>query len=147
MRPLSNYKQAKEYLAKLNVLPEFVNQHLENLREGLEKGVSQPLVIFKGYESTYDDHIVDTYEDSYYYSPFKNLPSDLSETQKDSVLSAAKLVIEDKVTPQFKRIKTFFETEYFPKTRTSLGISETPKGVEFYQNRINFYINKSSQRI
>ena len=139
VRPLSNYKQAKEYLAKLNVLPEFVNQHLENLREGLEKGVSQPLVIFKGYESSYDDHIVDTYEDSYYYSPFKNLPSDLSETQKDSVLSAAKMVIDDKVTPQFKRIKTFFETEYFPKTRTSLGVSETPKGKEFYQNRINFY--------
>ncbi len=30
-------------------------------------------------------------------------------------------------------------TEYFPKTRTTLGISETPNGKEYYQNRINFY--------
>ncbi|RYH75903.1 DUF885 domain-containing protein [Flavobacteriaceae bacterium 144Ye] len=139
VRPLANYNQVKDYLNKLNAIPEFVNQHLVNLREGLEKGISQPLVIFKGYESSYNDNIVENFEDSYYYSPFKNLPSDLSEAQKDSVLTAAKTAIETKVTPEFKRIKTFFETEYFPKTRTTLGVSETPNGNEFYQNRINFY--------
>ena len=139
VRPLINIKQIRNYLNKLNALPDFVDQHLINLREGLEKGVSQPLIIFKGYESTYNDHIVDNFEDSFYYSPFKNLPSDLSDTQRDSVLKVAKEVIQEKVTPEFKRIKQFFETEYFPKTRTTLGISETPNGKEFYQNRINFY--------
>ncbi len=139
IRSISNYKQAVNYLNKLNAIPEFVAQHFVNLREGLDKGVSQPKVIFKGYESTYDDHIVANYQDSYFYSPFKNLPSSLSQTQKDSVLKAAKEAIEKNVVPQFKKIKTFFETEYFPKTRTSLGVSETPNGKEYYQNRINFY--------
>ncbi len=139
VRPLTTYEQVKEYLNKLNAIPDFVDQHFINLREGLEKGVSQPRVIFNGYESTYNDHIVSSYEDSYYYSPFKKLPEGLSENQVDSVLAAAKEVIETKVTPQFKRIKKFFEEEYLPKTRTSLGVSETPRGKEFYQNRINFY--------
>ncbi|OBX24982.1 uncharacterized protein (DUF885 family) [Gelidibacter algens] len=139
VRPLTNYGQVKDYLAILNAIPQFVSQNLINLREGLEKGVSQPLVIFKGYESTYNDHIEANFEDSYYYSPFKNLPTTLTKAQKDSVLTAAKLTIETKVTPEFKRIKNFFETEYFPKTRTTLGVSETPNGKEFYQNRINFY--------
>jgi uncharacterized protein (DUF885 family) len=139
VKPLTNYDQVKAYLKKLNAIPQFVSQNLVNLRVGLEKGVSQPLVIFKGYESTYNDHIVAKFEDSYYYSPFKNLPAILTKTQKDSVLTAAKLTIETKVTPEFKRIKKFFETEYFPKTRTTLGVSETPNGKEFYQNRINFY--------
>lgn len=139
VRPLANYAQVKGYLDRLNAIPQFVSQNLENLREGLEKGVSQPLVIFKGYESTYNDHIVTDFKDSFYYSPFKNLPNDLTEAQKDSVLTAAKLTIETKVTPEFKRIKNFFETEYFPKTRTTLGVSETPNGKAFYQNRINFY--------
>ncbi len=139
VRPLDNYKQVKWYLNKLNAIPEFVNQNFKNLREGLEKGVSQPLVIFKGYESTYDTNIVDNYEDSFYYSPFKNLPDDLTEAQKDSVLIAAKYAIENSVTPEFKRIKTFFETEYFPNTRKTLGVSETHNGAAFYQNRINFY--------
>ncbi len=139
VRPLTNYWQTREYLKKLNAIPEFVNQNLVHLRAGLDKGVSQPKIIFKGYESTYDTHIVENVEDSYYYSPFKNLPSDLNETQKDSVLTASKIAIETNVIPQFKRIKTFFETEYFPKTRTTLGVSETPNGAAYYQNRINFY--------
>ena len=139
VRPLANYDKTKEYLNKLNALPDFVDQNFENLRMGLEKGVSQPRVIFNGYESTYDDHIVENYQDHYFYSPFKSLPETLTERQKDSVLSAAKTAIENSVVPQFKRIKKFFETEYYPKTRTTLGVSETPNGQEYYQNRINFY--------
>lgn len=139
VRPLSSYKAAKNYLNKLNAIPVFVDQHFVNLREGLEKGVSQPKVIFNGYESTYEDHIMTDFSDSYFYSPFKNLPENITQDQKDSILSAAKIAIENSVIPQFKRIKTFFEDEYLPKTRTSIGVSETPGGEEYYQNRINFY--------
>jgi len=139
IRPLNNYWEVKEYLKKLNSLTDFVNQHFVNLREGIAKGVSQPKVIFKGYESTYNDHIVEDFSQSPFYQPFKNLPSSISKTQKDSVLTAAKIIIEQTVVPEFKRIKAFFETEYLPKTRTTLGVSETPNGAAYYQNRINFY--------
>ena len=139
VKPLNDFGQVKSYLNKLNAIPEFVDQHFINLRAGLEKGVSQPLVIFEGYQSTYEDHIVSSYDQSYYYEPFKKLPQGLTQTQKDSVLAAAKLAIETQVIPQFIRIKDFFESVYLPNTRTTLGISETPNGREYYQNRIDFY--------
>lgn len=139
VRPLGSYRKVKEYLTKLNSLPEFVDQNLTNIRIGLEKGVSQPLVIFDGYESTYNDHITINHLDNYFYSPFKNLPNDISNIQEDSINRVAKLAIEQVVVPQFKRIKEFFETEYYPKTRTDIGVSSTPNGNEYYQNRINYY--------
>ena len=139
VRPLYNYNQVKSYLNKLNAIPNYVDQYLPLISEGLEKGVSQPLVIFNGYESTYNDHITDNYESNYFYSPFKNLPKDLSENQKDSVLIEAKKAIEKNVVPQFRRIKGFFENEYYPNTRTAIGVSETPRGSQFYQDRINYY--------
>jgi len=139
VKPLSNYKKVKEYLNKLNSLPEFVDQNLTNIRIGLEKGVSQPLVIFDGYESTYNDHITINHLDNYFYSPFKNLPNDISDIKKDSINKVAKLAIEQVVVPQFKRIKEFFENEYYPKTRTEIGVSSTPNGKEYYQNRIDYY--------
>ena len=139
VRPLSNYKKTIEYLNKLNSLPEFVNQNLTNIRIGLEKGVSQPLVIFDGYESTYNDHITNNYLNNYFYSPFKNLPKDISQSQSDSIHKAAKISINEVVVPQFKKIKEFFEKEYYLKTRTKIGISSTPNGKEYYQNRINYY--------
>jgi uncharacterized protein (DUF885 family) len=139
VRPFQNYEQVKDYLTKLNAIPSRVNQFLPLLREGLEKGVSQPSVIFNGYESSYNDHIIENFEKSYFYQPFNNLPKTLTSTQKDSVLIAAKVAITTNVIPQFKLVKTFFEDEYFPKTRTSIGISETPNGNAYYQNRINYY--------
>ena len=139
VRPLKDYEQTKKYLNLLNDIPRYVDEYFLLIDKGLKKGVSQPKVIFKGYESTYEMHLVDEFEDSFFYGPFKNLPGDLTEQQKDSVLRVAKNSIEQSVTPQFKRIKNFFEENYFPNTRTTLGISSTPKGASFYQNRINFY--------
>ena len=139
VRPMYNYKQIKNYLNKLNSIPQYVDQYLPLLRKGLKRGVSQPLIIFNGYESTYNDHITKDFELNYFYSPFKTLPNGLSQTQKDSVLIEAKKAIENSVVPQFIRIKDFFEKEYYPNTRTTIGVSETPNGAEFYQNRINYY--------
>ena len=139
VRPFQNYNQVKRYLDQLNAIPDRVNQFLPLLREGLAKGVSQPRVIFKGYESSYNDHIVSDFKESYFYTPFNDLPRALSLSQKDSILTAAEVAITKHVIPQFKVVKTFFEEEYYPKTRSAIGISETPNGKEYYQNRINYY--------
>ena len=139
VRDLNNYEQVKAYLNKLNAIPIYVDQHFVLLREGLQKGNTQPRIIFEGYESTYNDQIVEDPKESYFYEPFENLPKTLPEVQKDSVLKAAEEAIRNNVIPQFKRIKTFFETEYLPNTRTSLGVSEIPNGREYYQNRLDYY--------
>ena len=144
VKPLYNYKQVKEYIQKLNAIPDYVDQNFVNLREGLSKGMSQPLVIFKGYESTYNDHITKDFKDNYFYSPFMSLPNDLTNSQIDSILYEGQKAIEESVIPEFKRIKEFFEKEYFPNTRTKIGISETPNGLEYYQNRINYYTTSTS---
>ena len=139
IRDLNSYEQVKAYLNKLNAIPEYVDQHFALLRKGLEKGITQPLVIFEGYENTYDSQIVDDYKESFFYQPFKDLPSTLTEQQMDSVKTAAKKAITKNVIPQFKRIKKFFETEYFPKTRKVLGASELPNGEEYYDYLLEYY--------
>src|SRR5690606_29264690 len=68
-----------------------------------------------------------------------DLPDLMSADQKDSVLAAAKITIEKSVVPAFENVKHFFEQQYIPNSREAIGISETPGGAEFYQNRINYY--------
>jgi uncharacterized protein (DUF885 family) len=45
----------------------------------------------------------------------------------------------DDVVSSYKKIKTFFDTEYLPKTRATLGASHFPDGLAFYQDRVNHY--------
>ncbi len=139
VRDFSSYKQFVNYLNKLNAFPTFVDQHLTLMREGLEKGISQPKIIFNDFEDTYDSQIVADFEESYYYSPFKKLPAILDAHQKDSLLTAAEIAITKNVIPQFKVIKAFFENEYFVKTRERGGVSNQPNGTAYYQNRVNYY--------
>jgi len=139
VRPLTSMKQSKDYLKILQSIPLFVDQNLVLLRKGLEAGLSQPLVIFEGYESTYKKHITERVEDNFYFSPFKNLPDQLSKKEKDSLLIAAHASIQKNVIPTFQKIKDFFDSEYYPNTRKTIGVSQTPNGVAFYQDRIAYY--------
>jgi uncharacterized protein (DUF885 family) len=139
VRPLTTKKQAIDYLEMLESIPLYVDQNLNLLRKGIEEGVSQPLVIFEGYESSYNRHIKDSFADNFYFSPFNELPEQLSVKEKDSILTAAQNSIQKNVIPSFKKIKTFFEKEYYPQTRKSIGVNQTPNGTSFYNNRIAYY--------
>lgn len=139
VRPIRSYEQAKEYLDRLKAIPYFTDSQFKLMRKGLEQGIVQPRIIFNGYEASYDTHIVDNPLESYFYSPFLDLPDSFSQKRKDSLLIAAEQIISNDVIPSFKKIKTFFETEYLPNSREAIGVSAQPGGADFYQNRINFY--------
>ena len=139
VRPITTKKDALKYLEKLKAIPLYIQQQTELIRKGLDAGMGQPLIIFKGYESTYEQHITATAEENFYYSTFLKLPTQLSEEEIDSIQIAAKEAILENVIPSFKFIKTFFEDEYYPNTRKSIGISNIPNGKAYYQTRIDFF--------
>ncbi len=139
VRPLTNKKSALRYLRTLEGIPTYIKQQRALIEKGLEAGMGQPLVIFNGYESTYNQHITSTAEENFFYSPFLNLPTQLTEAEKDSLQAAAKTVVVEKVIPAFEEVKNFFEQEYFLRTRKTLGVSEIPNGKAYYQSRIDYY--------
>jgi len=132
-------KQVKNYLKQLDALPKKVAYNLNLLRAGIKEGISQPKAVFTNYKFTYDKHIISDVTKSEFYKPFHSFPESFSKELKDSIIHVAKISVQKNAIDQYKKIKTFFETEYFPNTRKGLGVSTTPKGKEFYQNRINFY--------
>jgi len=149
VRPLTDKQSALNYLKLLKAIPENIEQQTNLIKKGLDAGMGQPLVIFKGYESTYDQHITASAEDNFYYSPFLKLPAQLTQTEKDSLRLAAKKVVEQQVIPTFKSVKRFFEDIYYPNTRTAIGVSETPNGLAYYQSRIDYYttLNETPESI
>ena len=138
-RELKSSKEAKAYLTELENLPTQIDYHLSILKAGVEAGISQPQAVFYEYDKTYNNHIVEAVTESAFYRPFLNLPVGFSASFKDSIISVAKASVQNNCIKQYKKIKTFFETEYFPNTRKEIGVSSVPNGKEFYQNRINFY--------
>ncbi|WP_298516547.1 DUF885 family protein [uncultured Kordia sp.] len=138
-RVLENKDDIHAYLSDLDSLPLSIDYNINLLKAGIEEGISQPKAVFYEYENTYDKHIVADVTKSEFYKPFRQLPTSLSTEEKDSIISIAKASVQKNAINQYKKIKTFFEEDYFLNTRKGLGVDTTPNGTEFYQNRINYY--------
>ena len=136
---ISNKKDAEYYITRLKDMPRYVNEYLELMRKGLALGICQPKIILKGYENTYVQHIVDDPAKSIFYKPFLTRPFSISEADWSKLVSEARNAVQQYAIVAFKNIRQFFDNEYLPKTRTTIGVSNFPDGLNFYQDRVHHY--------
>lgn len=127
------------YLRKLKDFPRYASEQMEWIRKGLAMGISQPVVALKGYEATYNTHITDTVEKSVFFQPFKNKPTQVSKESWDSIIAEARITIARDVVPTYRTIKKFFETEYYPKARKTIGVVAFPEGKAYYEALVKYH--------
>lgn len=129
----------EKYIRDLNAFPQYAQQHIDLMRKGLSLGIVQPKAILEGYEVTYDTHLVDSYEESPFYAPFKNLPQSLSDSEKAKLLSDGRDAVEKGALHGYQLVKEFFDKEYIPNAADETGVSHWPNGDEYYQVRANHF--------
>jgi uncharacterized protein (DUF885 family) len=135
----STKKEFERYINSLKGIWLFVDENLELMRKGLALGISQPSIALKGYEATYNSQIVDNYEKSAFWKPFKVKPAAITDAEWIQLQAEGKKQIEQSVIPSFQKIRDFFEKEYHPKTRTTLGASHFPNGKKYYAEKVKHY--------
>jgi uncharacterized protein (DUF885 family) len=96
-------------------------------------------VILDGRDEPIRSQLADTAADSPFYGPFRELPESIAGGQKAELLSAAEQVIASDVIPAYRRLHAFFNEEYLPGARKTLGAYELPGGERFYQTQVRKY--------
>lgn len=135
----TNKQDYLNYIGVLESFPTYVDQHITMMRKGLAIGMVQPKIILDGYEVTYDNHIVENPEESLFYKPFLNLPSQLSDDEKAELLEKGKQAVRKGAISGYQQFSDFMTNEFVPNTRASIGASELPNGEEYYRQRIKYY--------
>lgn len=136
---LVSKKDFADYTRRLNDIPRFVDEHIALMRRGLALGISQPAVILNGYQHTYEQHIVNTAEQSVFWKPFLQRPYGLADEEWKQIVTEGKAAITNSAIAGFRRIKLFFDKEYLPATRKTIGVSHFPDGLAYYQDRASHY--------
>jgi uncharacterized protein (DUF885 family) len=136
---LSSKKECENYIRRLKDIPRFVGENLALMRKGLQLGICQPRAILNGYENTYQQHIVTDYTKSVFWKPFLKKPFAISDEDWKKITEDGKAAVEQYAVEAFKTIKAFFDKEYLPKTRTTIGVSNFPDGLAYYQERTHHY--------
>ena len=139
-RPLKDAQAARNYIAKLDDVPRYFDEHTTNMRAGLARGFSVPRAVLDGREvSIATVANVKNAEDSEFYSPLKNLPSTIPPAIQDKLRAEAKRAISRNVMPAYAKLLKFFEGEYVPRARTTLAAEAMPDGKAWYRQQIREY--------
>jgi len=128
-----------DYLSKLRAIPRYFDQQMAWMNLGVQKGITQPKVVLKGFEQSILAYIKKDVSNSEYYKPFKKMSTYLSSEKQAKIQQEAKAIITQYVMPAYQKYYDFMVNRYQPNARKNIAASSLPNGKEYYQNRIKHY--------
>ena len=139
LQPFVTVKDYDNWLARLRGVPTVVDQSIELLRTGLREKRVQPRVIMERVPAQIAMQLPEKAEDSPFYAPFKQFPDSISAADRARLSAAALQAVKDGILPAYRRLQTFFNNDYLPATRSSVGISDTPDGAAYFRELIAYH--------
>ena len=127
---------AEAWIARLDALPDYFAANLANMRQGLKTGFTQPRQTAESAVASIRSQLMQPATQSSLLLPLKTLPAAIPKDRQEALRATALRLIEQKVRPAQQAALEFFEREYLPKTRTSVGIKEVPAGGDYYSHLI-----------
>ncbi|KNC68793.1 DUF885 domain-containing protein [Pseudoalteromonas ardens] len=148
---VENLQDAQDYLSRLEAFATLTDQVRDKLADDAEKGIILPKVLFPntfGYLNNFTAHsgkkhpLVTSFE-----SKLSKVKS-ISEAQRAELISAATVLIDQKVYPAYRRVIADLEVLQ-AKAPEKVGIWAQPGGEAFYQHEITYLADSdlSAQQI
>lgn len=130
--PTNTFEDFECVLDRLSKIPELIEQQIILLKKGLASGITPSKVAIQGVPQQIKSLITEIPEDSYYFAPFKKIPSALSEQDCERLTLKAKDTLKATVFPALERFHEFIVEHYIPGCRETVSVSDLPNGKEWY---------------
>ena len=134
--PLNTVKDYENYVARLEALEKYAEQHIELMRIGTREGFTLPKVVLTGYEGAIEPHIVNDPTESLLYAPFERFPDAVPQEDRERLREAGVKAIAESVVPGYRAFLAFMRDEYVPSARETIAASALPNGQRFYEHRV-----------
>lgn len=129
----------ENYVARLNDTPRYFREQIANMRIGLRDGFTLPREIIGGVSQVIGGFRFENVEATDFYAPFANFPASVPEAERARLREAGRAAIANSVIPAFDEFRTFFETEYAPRARTTIAATRLPNGRAYYADLVRYY--------
>ena len=136
---LKTIEDYENYIARLEALPGWFEEHTANMRQGLEDGFTMPAIILGNMEPIIGAMASQAPADSIFFRPFKSLPEHFEAADGARLEAAARKAVEEGVMPAYRAFHAFFHDQYMPAARPTLGASQLPGGKDYYAYLVGYY--------
>lgn len=140
--PFRNEADYRAYLARLGALPAYLEQNVDNMRQGLKDGFTQPKEILAGILPSFEAQAAPAVLDHPLYAPFTSMPAAISKKRAAALQKEAAALMETKVLPAFRRTFEFMRDEYAPHAADRIGAGNLPDGAAYYEALVRYYTTR-----
>ena len=130
----SSKSDYEDWLVRVSKYVDNINNTTLNLKEGLDKGYTQPKLITKQVIIQIDN-ILNSDIDNHPYMKVFLSANDIffQNNEKNQLIEDAKDLVINKINPAYQELNTFLKDEYLPQSRDSIGLSDIPNGKAWYE--------------
>jgi uncharacterized protein (DUF885 family) len=130
--PKEKVSDYQDILARLEALPLAVNQNLEMLRDGLQRGYTPPKITMRDVPQQIADLIPGEPLKSALLEPFTEFPRSISAAEQARLKERAAKIYEGAIVPAFQRLREYLVSTYIPTCRESIAATALPNGTAAY---------------
>lgn len=130
--PFVSVNDYQTYLARLRGFPAQVDAAIANMRQGMKLGIVSPKPVVEAIIEQLQAGITTDAKKSPLYEPLERFPQKSSASVKAEITASLEREIVSTVTPAFRKLLNFVQTEYLPKAAPNFGFSNLPRGKEMF---------------
>jgi uncharacterized protein (DUF885 family) len=138
-RQFTEAAEYQRYIARMRDIPRYFDEQIVNMRAGLARGFTVPKATLTDRDASISNYLVDDPAKSSFFKAFETMPSNIPQTQQQALKAEAEDVIRQSVMPAYRKLLTFYQTEYYSKARTTISAHDLPDGDAFYRASIREY--------
>ena len=125
----------RNVLSRMNQIPQQIDNAIQRMRKGLEKGVTPPKVTLRDVPDQIRAQIPEQPLQSPLLQGFANMPDSIPEDTQSALREQAVKTYNNQLKPAFTELLKFVEEDYLPGARESIAMGDMPDGQAWYAHR------------
>jgi len=131
--PLRKTQHYLDWIERLIKIEQLINADIEKAKVGIKLGIVPPRFLMQKVFDQIKLQIFVSPENSPFYRTFLEIDNSISLEDKKLIQDKAIAAIKDNVIPSYLKLYNFFNNEYLPNCRDSIGIKNIPNGKLYYK--------------
>ena len=132
IQPFRTVKDYDDWYQRLSASLVIFDGMIANMRTGMNAGVVQPRVLMEKVLPQLDALASADAERSVFWGPIKAFPESIPQADRERLTAQYRALIQERVTPAYRRLHAFVRDEYLPKGRSTTAWSDLPDGRAWY---------------
>lgn len=126
----------QHWFGRMRALPEYYDQQIQNMRRGIKTGFVQPRLIASNVAQSVQAMADTPVEQNALLRPLESLPASFTAERRRVLKAEAETIVRERIKPSERALALFFQKEYVPASRTTLGVFNLPNGRAYYEYRV-----------